>query len=208
MLITRTDIAETISERSGNGVEVHVLTDNENNNASGVNTLLRNALGDRYIFDQLAPNIMHHKYAVVDHSESHTGALVLTGSHNWSSSADQVNDENTLVIHDLSIANQYWQNFAARFSENHGTINEARIAGQISGKPQVYPNPAGSIVNVLSENQMQRIEVFRISGEKLLATQVHPKSCRFNTSHFPPGMYLMRIFEMNGKVNTVKFIKQ
>ncbi len=208
MLITRTDIAETIREQSVNGVEVYVLTDNENDNASGVNTLLSNALGDHYLFDQFAPYIMHHKYAVVDHTESHNGALVLTGSHNWSSSADQVNDENTLIIHDASIANQYRQNFAARFSENHGTINETRIANRISGKTKVYPNPARSIVHVLSDTPMQRIEVFRISGERLFTAQVHAKSCRFNTGNFPQGLCIMKIFEMNGKVNTLKFIKQ
>jgi phosphatidylserine/phosphatidylglycerophosphate/cardiolipin synthase-like enzyme len=207
MLITRTDIAETIGERYRNGVEVHVLTDNENDNDPGVNTLLRNALGNGFLFDQWAPYIMHHKYAVVDHSEPLEGPLVITGSHNWSSSADYVNDENTLIIHDSSIANQYWQNFAARFSENHGIINEPRIIEDPAGKIQLYPNPSRSIVHILSQNQMQKIEVLRISGEKIFTLQVQATSCRWNTRDYPQGIYLVKIFNVNGKVTTLKLMK-
>ncbi|MCU0613306.1 MAG: hypothetical protein MUE60_16160, partial [Candidatus Eisenbacteria bacterium] len=40
---------------------------------------------------------------------------VITGSHNWSSSAETTNDENTLIIHSPVIANLYLQEFAARY---------------------------------------------------------------------------------------------
>ncbi len=54
---------------------------------------------------------LHHKCAVID------GELVITGSHNWSAAANHENDENTLFIHDASIANQYEQEFQARVAE-------------------------------------------------------------------------------------------
>ena len=53
----------------------------------------------------------HHKYAIVDHSEVGSDPLVITGSHNWSSSAENVNDENTLIVHDARVANLYHQEF-------------------------------------------------------------------------------------------------
>ena len=53
----------------------------------------------------------HHKYAIVDHSEVGSDPLVITGSHNWSYSAENVNDENTLIVHDARVANLYHQEF-------------------------------------------------------------------------------------------------
>ena len=38
----------------------------------------------------------------------------MTGSHNWSNSAENSNDENTLVVQDTRVANLYLQEFAAR----------------------------------------------------------------------------------------------
>lgn len=54
---------------------------------------------------------LHHKYAVID------GQVVITGSHNWSATANHDNDENTLFIHNARIANQYEQEFQARVGE-------------------------------------------------------------------------------------------
>jgi phosphatidylserine/phosphatidylglycerophosphate/cardiolipin synthase-like enzyme len=45
----------------------------------------------------------HHKYAIVDHSDVSSDPLVITGSHNWSSSAESVNDENTVIVHDARV---------------------------------------------------------------------------------------------------------
>ena len=46
---------------------------------------------------------------------------VITGSHNWSSAAENDNDENTLIIQDLNIANQYMQEFKQRYNDAGGT---------------------------------------------------------------------------------------
>ncbi|MFM7729147.1 MAG: phospholipase D-like domain-containing protein, partial [Flavobacteriales bacterium] len=66
--------------------------------------------------------IMHHKHLVVDHNQPGNDPLLWVGSHNWSSNANTRNDENSLVIHDANIANQYYQEFVA-------LINFQPIAG-------------------------------------------------------------------------------
>lgn len=48
---------------------------------------------------------MHHKVLVID------GEIVVTGSYNFSASAEEQNDENTLVIHDLALAEQFLAEF-------------------------------------------------------------------------------------------------
>ena len=59
---------------------------------------------------------------IVDARGSRTGrGTVLTGSHNWSASAENSNNENTLIVHDADVANQYLQEFAARYTQFGGT---------------------------------------------------------------------------------------
>ncbi len=64
---------------------------------------------------------LHHKYLIVDANWTDSDPLVLTGSHNWSYNAETVNDENTVIIHDANVANQYLQEFAARYHESGGS---------------------------------------------------------------------------------------
>ena len=62
---------------------------------------------------------LHHKYMLIDVDAAHEPTVV-TGSANWSRNANEVNDENTLFIRDRRIANQYAQEFAARFEQAGG----------------------------------------------------------------------------------------
>ncbi|MEI6455702.1 MAG: T9SS type A sorting domain-containing protein, partial [bacterium] len=50
-----------------------------------------------------------------DQSSPDEDPFVWTGSHNWSDAANTVNDENTIVIHDATVANLYYQEFKKRF---------------------------------------------------------------------------------------------
>lgn len=58
---------------------------------------------------------LHHKYAIIDVNDADGDPIVITGSHNWSSAAENYNDENTLMIHCAQTANIYLQEFAARY---------------------------------------------------------------------------------------------
>ena len=52
-------------------------------------------------------NTLHHKFAVLDADTDN--AAVITGSHNWTASAESINDENTLIFYDKKIAGLYKQ---------------------------------------------------------------------------------------------------
>jgi phosphatidylserine/phosphatidylglycerophosphate/cardiolipin synthase-like enzyme len=51
------------------------------------------------------PYLMHHKVVIMD------GWIVVTGSFNWSESAEERNDENIVVIYDEAVAGMYEQEF-------------------------------------------------------------------------------------------------
>lgn len=81
---------------------------------------------------------LHHKYLLIDaeNPDSNDVPVVITGSLNFSKNANEVNDDNFLIIRDKKIVNQYLQEFYARFrqAKNHeksfkvsDEINEANI---------------------------------------------------------------------------------
>ncbi len=69
---------------------------------------------------------MHHKYMLVD-ADTPYNPTVITGSANWSRNANEINDENTLFIHDARIANQFLQEFYARYQQAGGEIYEGHL---------------------------------------------------------------------------------
>jgi cardiolipin hydrolase len=51
------------------------------------------------------PGVMHDKHAIID------GRIVITGSFNWSTEANQQNRENLIILNNPIIATIYEQNF-------------------------------------------------------------------------------------------------
>jgi len=66
--------------------------------------------------------LLHHKYMIVDEGTA-SDPFVVTGSMNWSANGEDTNDENTLIIHDTNIANQFYQEFAARYYMAYGLVD-------------------------------------------------------------------------------------
>ncbi|WP_408009726.1 phospholipase D-like domain-containing protein [Pseudalkalibacillus sp. A8] len=64
---------------------------------------------------------LHSKTMLVD-ADSSSDPTVVVGSTNWSTNGNDINDENMLIIHDSLIANQFLQEFYARYSQAGGTI--------------------------------------------------------------------------------------
>lgn len=115
MLITKSDIGYDIAEKNDAGVDARVLlNDYDDYGEPIVNTLKQSLAEDVRLTGE--SGIMHHKYLIVDQGYPESDPVLLTGSHNWSSSAQFRNDENTLIIHDQGVANAYYQEFAERFS--------------------------------------------------------------------------------------------
>ena len=56
-------------------------------------------------------SLFHNKYIIVDPCNMKAGPTVLTGSHNWTNEAELYNDENTIIIHDSTVANLFYRLF-------------------------------------------------------------------------------------------------
>ena len=97
-----------VDQNSTTGAAYPILT-------AGLGTLLKTFTGAGAL-------VYHNKMVIVDPSNACSDPMVLTGSHNWTASADTKNDENTLIIHNDTIANIYYQSFYANYTALGGTI--------------------------------------------------------------------------------------
>ena len=102
--------------------------------------------------------------------------IVLTGSHNWSSAAENSNNENTFVLHDPDVANQYLQEFSARYLQFGGTdsvvvtdVTPGDLPRAVS-LAQNSPNPfrgATSIVYTIPSAQDVSLRVYDLQGREV-----------------------------------------
>lgn len=60
---------------------------------------------------------LHSKTMIID-ADTDSDPVTVIGSTNWSSNGEDVNDENMVVIHDRSLANQVLQEFEARWESS------------------------------------------------------------------------------------------
>jgi len=135
------------------------------------------------------PNTIHHKYAIADADITASDPILLTGSHNWSNNAENNSDENTLIIHDHTTANIYLQEFTKRFDELATT---SEINNLVDVEVKVFPNPSLGTVNIDSELEIKKINIYLQDG-KLLRTL---KSKSFDLER--SAIYYLKIFTDSG----------
>jgi len=155
---------------------------------------------------------LHHKYAVVDAVRTNSDPLVVTGSHNWTSSAETSNDENTLIIHDARIANMFRQEFGQRWFEATGIRDAYLLAldepiGEYGAI--IYPNPSqGNFTIRLDRNLYTnaQIRIVDLQGKLLeeKSISVEGRNLEINTN-LPKGMYILQV-EIEGQALTRKFV--
>ncbi len=172
---TRTDVSNAIKQKYDSGVTDIKGIIQDINSAGSQFTFLNN------FADLFASNgaTLHHKYGIFDASYSNSNPTVLTGSQNWSSSAEEDNDENTLIIEDVYIANQYMQEFKKRYNEAGGTgtfiipitdVNDNPIAKFDYHLYQNYPNPFNPVTTIRFE--VPKAQHINLSVYDVLGRQV------------------------------------
>ena len=119
--------------------------------------------------------VLHHKYMIIDAHHEYSDPIVISGSQNWSTSAETKNDENILIIHNAEIANQYLQEFAARYHAAGGSSQLTSVGEtehpsivNIYEVNQNFPNPFNSVTRIqfkLGISCETELLIFNIKGE-------------------------------------------
>jgi len=187
---TRDDLAQKIIEKNAEfGVSVRGIIEDQNSTGGEFANLQSNGVNMRSHMG--VSHSFHHKYAIADVDVLGSDPTVLTGSHNWSSNAENNSDENTLIIHDATIANIYLQEFEKRWGEL-GTPNT--IDELINIELSVFPNPTEGKVTVKSDLEITQINLYAIDGKLISVNKT--LEIDINTK----GVYFLKIVTEKGNI--------
>jgi phosphatidylserine/phosphatidylglycerophosphate/cardiolipin synthase-like enzyme len=135
--LTSRQIGSALVNAKHRGVDVRAIVDRSQlrEDRSDTYAVSRLASGGVPVLVDNVPGLMHNKVMIVD------GATVITGSFNYTWSAEHRNAENLLVIHDPTLAAEYTQNWNIRAARSR-PLNASASAG--SAQPQTAAaNAAG-----------------------------------------------------------------
>lgn len=109
---TAFELAEALYAAKARGVHVRVLVDREmaETGGSGVRGLRLNGITVRTL-GVAEQSLMHNKFAVFDER------LVVTGSYNWTNSAEHANYENLVVLEEPKLVERFQQEFRRLWGE-------------------------------------------------------------------------------------------
>jgi phosphatidylserine/phosphatidylglycerophosphate/cardiolipin synthase-like enzyme len=207
LTITYDAIATALVAQKGAGLAVRGDMDNNTDTGSDWTTLVSGGVDVKL---KTGSGLLHHKYAIFDaESPGIWDNVTLTGSQNWSGSAETSNDENTLIIHDPDITNQYLQEFVARYHQFGGTDFITLLAvdpapGVPAGRPflaQNFPNPALGKTDIhysLPARGKVVLKLFDVTGREvrtLVNQEQAPGSYQveFRSATLKSGVYFYRL---------------
>ncbi|MBN1780915.1 lamin tail domain-containing protein [bacterium] len=126
---------------------------------------------------------LHHKYAVID-ACTDSDPIVITGSYNWTRSAEDRNHENVLIIHDAELADQYTQEFVSRYHEAGTGLHEQSLPGRWE-LHRNGPNPFNGETRFgfrIPEQARICIQVLNVCGQHV---------CLLTDRAYDPGSYCL-----------------
>lgn len=206
LTLTRKDLADSIIDLKFRSGKTRVILSNNTDTGTQFAYLLGNGVDIR--LKGFSTGLLHHKYAIVDAEPVGFAPYLITGSHNWSSSAENNNDENTLIIQDAQVANQYLQEFAARYYEAGGSdsifvtgIYDELSIPEVYLLSQNYPNPFNPTTTInFSIPVRGRVElnIYNTLGQMVAVLVDEIKEAgthriSFNASTLPSGVYFYKI---------------
>ncbi|MDT8324242.1 MAG: phospholipase D-like domain-containing protein, partial [Bacteroidota bacterium] len=218
LTFTRDDLARALADRHDAGLSVRGVMDNSSDQGSefaylqsaGVDVLLKKGFS----------GLLHHKYLIVD-ADAGDAPGVVTGSHNWSNSAEFSNNENTIVVRDRRIAQQYLQEWFTRYREAGGSAVIVLGVDDVSVLPEgvtatLYPNPlsAGTQAAVRvsgRETGIREIMLFDMLGRQLYRRSENTSAFAAGnillpTAGLAPGSYMLLLRTVEGRQRALRFV--
>jgi phosphatidylserine/phosphatidylglycerophosphate/cardiolipin synthase-like enzyme len=198
------DLGDAVIDMHDAGVEIVGIIENvfyfgsEYNGLQNAGVEVYSHSGESYV--------LHHKYGIVDANNVGSDPLIITGSHNWTNSAEEDYDENTLIIHDAVIANMYYEEFMARYQDVAGAA--VGIASKQNSEVNMYPNPTSDFITIehLSNLEIENISIIDSQGRIIYEDSTQSTIKRVLMSDYPKGIYYVRIKYLSGKYYLEKVI--
>ena len=118
--LTSRDIAQALVRAQENNVRVRIVLDQgqEIEHASKSGYLVKHGLEIKY---HMGFGLMHNKFAIID------GKSLITGSFNWTRTAEEKNEENLLIITDQETLKEYEERF--NYLWNNSRLDSRNVKG-------------------------------------------------------------------------------
>ena len=145
---------------------------------------------------------LHHKYAIVDYETGSENPLLITGSHNWSASAESIHDENTLFIYDAEVANWYFQEFHARFF-GAVTTKDLPFADNLI---KAFPNPVSQTLQ-LDASEKGTIQIYDLLGRSVFEQKAAKGNQYLAIEKLISGTYFLKFYTENSQ-QILKIVKE
>ena len=192
---TNDDIGNAFVNRHESGVWVRGIMENIGDPGAEMGWLQANGVP---ISAHPADALMHHKYAVMDAGYELSDPTVATGSHNWTYSAETVNDENTLVLHDDTLAILYQAEFERRWAETTTAADEPFHSSIFS----VFPNPNFGSAWIRSDREEPwsgKLEIRNGVGQLMETRMLNGSPTAYvNLAPYPAGLYFLQLHTDHG----------
>jgi len=196
--------ADSIKSKINHGVYTAGIID-EYSQTYDPYTILNPVMGNLLEVFTQGSTLYHNKFLIVDPSNPGSDPTVLTGSHNWTLSADTKNDENTLIIHDATIANVYFQSFYQNFTDLGGTLHPPQGIDNVeSGADDniinIYPNPFTNTATLQINPDVKMIKaaliIFDLLGKPVKKYElISNHSIIINKENLTKGLYICKLID-------------
>ncbi|MEN3038847.1 MAG: phospholipase D-like domain-containing protein [Candidatus Kryptonium sp.] len=206
LTFTSSTLSNAIKARYDAGVrKIKGILDNNTDTGSQYSFL---AGFSEVLIDTNRSALLHHKYCLIDPTHIFSDPILITGSYNWSSSAENSNDENVLIIWDTLLVNLYLQEFVARYKQNGGSdviTSVQEISGEVQDfeLSQNYPNPFNletNIVYLIPFDGFVSLKIFDVLGREVLSTVNsyqragrYRLNLKFDNVNLSSGIYFYRL---------------
>jgi len=159
-IFTDREIALPLAKAQERGVKVRVYLDQDqvDDQYSQSRFLVQKGIKVRISSNNY---IMHNKFAIIDNR------ILLTGSYNWTFSANNRNDENLMVIDDPEIITRYQNQFEKLWFDKY-SLERTRQLYQIAKVDFPFlsndlPKQKVQTININTESQDELIKILKIS---------------------------------------------
>lgn len=169
------------------------------------------------VWTDTSSGMLFHKYIISDPLLNNSHSKVLMGSSDWTNESNLYNDENILIFHSPSLANQYYQEFHQRYKDVSGqSVSINNISNEVPKGfllYQNYPNPFNSqtVIRFSIPKILDiKLDIYNSLGEKvfnLVNARYNPGTyeVNFNGSVLSSGVYYYML-SSNNFTNTKKLV--
>ncbi len=159
---TQRDLFAAIIKALDRGVKVSIILINDiiNRNTQGLNFSIFLQKGGKLSFVDKKVLLMHNKYCLFDNSS------LITGSYNWTYSAEIRNAENVIITDDSVVCNDFkshfinmWSHLDAVADYSHMSLSEAKLDDLLQEYDNIYEEfQSMNNYNIIESDELELIK--------------------------------------------------